>query len=175
MIRFAVAFGLCFVSGFGVAAQDAGEIAFVKAFFEQLQPKSIKANREFCGYFGLDANDNYVATRPKRGQRDGCFPPEPPAHLSIFASYHTHGAFHLDFDTEVPSEMDIRADTEEEVDGYISTPGGRIWFIDTLANPVRAQLVCGAQCVTYDKNYRDTDLPKIRKTYTLKQIIQRDQ
>ena len=155
-------------------AQEFDEIQFVKAFFKALQPKSIAANREFCGYFAIDGNDKFVASKAKRGQRDGCFPAEPPAHLNVFASYHTHGAYHPDFDTEVPSEMDMRADTAEDVDGYIATPGGRIWFIDTLNRPVKARLICGAKCTVSDSRFKPGDYPKIRKTYTLKQLIARD-
>lgn len=155
-------------------AQDAAEVAFVKAFFKQLQAVSIRENREYCGYFGFDSNGDMVATKPKRGRQDSCEAPEPPAEWDLFASYHTHGAYHIDADTEVPSEGDMRADAEEEVDGYIATPGGRLWFIDTSGPVVRARMLCGRNCLVSDRTFQDDAFPRPRRSYTLRTITERD-
>ena len=155
-------------------AQDAEEVAFVKEFFRELQALSIRDNREYCGYFGFDANGDMVATKPKRGRQDSCEAPEPPADWDLFDSYHTHGAYHVDADTEVPSEGDMRADAEEGVDGYIATPGGRLWFIDTSGRIVRARMLCGRNCLLSDRAFRDGAFPRPRRTYTLRTITERD-
>ena len=33
---------------------------------------------------------------------------------------------------ELPSTGDLESDMDEGVDGFLSTPGGRFWFIDTI-------------------------------------------
>ena len=156
-------------------AQDALEVAFVKAFLGRLQAVSIRENREYCGYFAFDAEGNFVATKPQRGQQDSCEAPEPPADWDLFASYHTHGAYFIDADTEVPSEGDMRADADEGVDGYISTPGGRLWFIDTSGRKVRARMLCGRNCLLADSKFRDSAFPPPRRFYTLETITERDE
>jgi uncharacterized protein DUF4329 len=155
-------------------AQDADEIRFVKSFFDKLQPTSFAQGREYCGYFGFDRNDNFIATKPTRGGRDGCLAAEPPEDMDIFASYHTHGSYDPDADSEVPSDVDMRADADENIDGYIATPGGRIWFIATENRPIRATMICGLNCTVSDSKFKRGDFPQIRKSYTLPQIRMRD-
>ena len=159
----------------GVAgAQSAEEVAFAREFLGRLQAVSIRENREYCGYFAFDANGNRVATKPQRGRQDSCDAPEPPQGWDIFASYHTHGAFHVDADTEVPSEGDMLADADEGIDGYISTPGGRLWFIDTSRRKIRARMLCGRNCLLSDARFRDGIFPTPRRVYTLRTITERD-
>ena len=152
--------------------QSRAEIAFVTEFFNQLQPKSIAANREFCGYFGRDAQGNFVATKPTRGREGSCAAYEPPLNLEIFASYHTHGGFSYDFDSEVPSSDDLQADIAEETNGYIATPGGRIWFND--ANNERAVMLCGRNCTVSDSDYDSEATSPLRNRYTLDQLYRRE-
>ncbi len=99
-------------------AQDQAEVDFVTEFFNELQPKSIAENTEYCGYFGIDENDNFIATIPTKGDTDSCLADEPPWDMDIIASYHTHGAYGIDFDSELPSSNDLDADIAEELDGY---------------------------------------------------------
>jgi len=155
-----------------VIAQSAEEVAFVTKFFDELQVTSIAQNTEYCGFFGLDDNDNFIATRPTRGDTDSCLSDEPPFDMFIFATYHTHGAYLFDADSEVPSLNDLEADIDEELDGYIATPGGRIWLnsIDSES----AILVCGRNCTVSDSNYvADTEYP-VRNSYTVGQLRQRE-
>ena len=58
-----------------------------------------------------------AATGPKRGRRDSCEPDEPPEDFEILASYHTHGAYTQEADTEMPSLEDLAGDIEEGIDG----------------------------------------------------------
>lgn len=156
----------------GAYAQGRAEIAFVTKFFDQLQPKSIAANREYCGYFGLDENQNFVATRPVRGSVGSCLPNNPSSTMEIFASYHTHGAFSYDFDSELPSSDDLRADIAEETNGYIATPGGRIWFND--ANRERTVMICGRNCTVSDSEFEADGAPYVRARYSLEQLYIRE-
>ena len=43
------------------------------------------------------------------------------------------------------------ADFEEGTNGYVSTPGGRLWFVDGRAR--EASLICGPRCLTQDPFY----------------------
>lgn len=151
---------------------SAEEIAFVKSFFQSLQQKSFKNNREYCGYFGFNDQDEFVATPAKKGKQDSCWPNDPGDELALFASYHTHGAFSVEADSELPSSDDLKADIEEELDGYIATPGGRIWFNDSLAGT--ATLLCDNNCVLSDPKFDGDLLDPTRRKYTLRQLIQRD-
>ncbi len=151
---------------FAAQAQEQDEIEFVIEFFNELQPLSIAQNREYCGYFGLDENDNIVATKPTRGEEDSCYADDPPEDLFIFASYHTHGSFSVDADSELPSLEDLQADIAEGVDGYIATPGGRIWFLDNIEE--KAILICGRNCTISDDRYDDDAYPPVQNEYDLK-------
>ncbi len=153
-------------------AQSREEINFVTEFFNQLQTRSIAQNREYCGFFGLDANDNFVASKPTRGDTDSCLAADPPDDMEIFASYHTHGAYLVDADSELPSLNDLEADIYEGLDGYVATPGGRIWFNDIERE--MAIMLCGRNCTVSDPNYvADTEYP-VNSSYTVRQLRQRE-
>lgn len=70
----------------------------------------------------------------------------------MIVSWYTHGAYDRDADTEVPSRDDLDSDIEEEIDGVIATPGGRLWFNDVAAEKII--LLCGVGCVVFDPAYR---------------------
>lgn len=148
------------------------EIAFAKATLDALQNKSFDKNREYCGYIGLDAEDAYVASRPKKGRKGSCRPKGAAIGFRVLASYHTHGAFYEDYDSETPSSDDLLADIEEGVDGYVATPGGRVWF--TNGTTEVAILLCGEDCITADPNYDPKDEPNIEPQYTLPELIALD-
>ncbi len=152
-------------------AQSADEVDFITSFFNELQTISIAENREYCGYFGIDASGNFIATPPTAGDTESCFADEPPLDMDIIASYHTHGAYAFGFDSEVPSPDDLAADIAEENDGYISTPGGRIWFNDSIEEI--STLLCGRNCTVSDSQYvADTENP-VNNSYTLEQLSRR--
>ena len=149
------------------ALQDELDI-FAAAHFDKIQVKSIMENVEYCGYFGIDAAGNIAATRAKRGLRDSCEPAEPPLDFDILASYHTHGAHTVEADIEVPSVEDMQADLDEGIDGYIATPGGRMWL--NLIDEETAYMLCGPGCVTADAKFRECQafLPDVE--YTLEEL-----
>ena len=145
--------------------QSAAEIAFIKVELNALQPRSIAENREYCGYLGLDLTGRFAVSPPKRGSLDGCTPDDPPASLRLIASYHTHAAYSYDYDSEAPSPDDLMGDIAEGVDGYIATPGGRVWFNDVAAQT--AILLCDINCIFADPRYiPDPDYP-IANRYSL--------
>lgn len=147
------------------AAQAADEAAFARAFLAGLQVRSIVENREYCGFFGRDPAGKIAATRPRRGKYNTCQLGSPPQLLTVFASYHTHAGFDRDSYNEVPSSQDLRSDIAAETDGYISTPGGRLWFSDHGDKEVRQ--ICGAGCLPQDPAFRPGKFMKVRRAYSL--------
>lgn len=126
---------------------------FAVKHFDEIQALSIAKNAEFCGYFGYNAAGRLAATEPTPGEADSCAPAEPPRGFGILASYHTHGAYSRDADTEVPSIDDLLGDFEEGIDGYIATPGGRVWL--NLAEEEVSIQLCGPGCVRPDIAFRE--------------------
>ena len=146
--------------------QTQDEIAFMSRVFNDIQPRSIAEGREYCGLIGRDSDGALVATEPVRGRLSSCLPPDPAlANFQVLASYHTHGAWHPAYLTEVPSFDDIRTDIEDNTDGYIATPGGRFWYVDAR-NQVARQ-ICGRGCLIADPAYQPDPTFPISTTYTL--------
>ena len=109
--------------------------AVAEAVLMEAQALSLANNREYCGYIAFNAADKLQFTAPIRGDIESCEPPVVPDSWELIASYHTHGALdpnNPDFSFELPSSSDLESDSDEGVDGYLSTPGGRFWFIDTV-------------------------------------------
>lgn len=152
------------------AVQSAEEIAFAKEILNALQLKSIEKNREYCGYIGLDTMEGFEASKPTKGRKGSCVAKAVSDDFNLIASFHTHGAYMEKYDSEIPSYDDLSSDIEEGVDGYISTPGGRLWFSDSRKEEVR--LLCGQNCLIADPNYQaEADL-NISKSYTLDQLAE---
>lgn len=157
------------LSGGGAAAQDpAAEIAFVRDLFERLQPRSIRTNREYCGYIGYDAQGRLRATRPVRGGPDHC-EPHWPERFDPVASYHTHAGYDPEAWSEIPSGGDMESDEAEGIDGYIATPGGRLWYIDSI--DMVASQICGVGCLPMDPDFQpETDII-VQPSYNYKDLI----
>ena len=145
------------------------ETAFAKQVLDDLQRQSFTKNREYCGYIGIDDAGAYTASPATRGRRGSCLAKRAPSNMQVLASYHTHGAHSSDYDSEVPSTDDMASDIDEGTDGYIATPGGRVWFIDAGAET--AILLCARGCVTEDPNYAPPTDYNIRPAYTLSELI----
>ena len=138
----------------------------MSGIFNDIQPASIAERREFCGLIGLDSNGTLVASEPRRGRASSCLPPSPRnVEFTVLASYHTHGAYNPEYLTEIPSFEDMATDIEDGTDGYIATPGGRMWYVD--ARNRIARQVCGLGCLVPDPGFRpDPEFP-VAPTYTL--------
>lgn len=144
--------------------------AFAIAFLDQMQARSFATGREFCGFFGRDAAGKVRATPPQMGHRERCVPGDEPDDFKPFASYHSHGAFNPAIDSEVPSAFDLVADREEGLQGYISTPGGRVWH----SAQGRARLLCGPGCIASDPAYDPASHPPIAANYTADELRRRE-
>ena len=146
---------------------------FAAEFLNSVQPRSFAEKREHCGLFGYDAAGNFAATGPIAGLPDSCDPGLEPEGFEVLASYHTHGAYDIDADSEVPSLDDLRADIDEGIDGYIATPGGRLWL--NLAQDQTAYLLCDRGCLLSDPAYRDCQAYMPGEIYTLDGLKRREE
>jgi hypothetical protein len=140
--------------------------AFATSLLNSLQPRSITASVEYCGYIYETANGGLAATSIIRGAEDFCDLPETTD--ATVASFHTHGGFSDAYDNEVPSVEDMAGDLDAGIDGYISTPAGRVWLIDH-ENEIALQL-CNALCVIADPNDDPSAAGFVPQTFTLREL-----
>ena len=153
------------------APPDAQAEAFAVAFLNTMQKQSIEERREFCGYFFRTADGRIGATRPRRGTFASCDMGDYYANSGVFATYHTHGAFGVNYDNEVPSPQDLRSDFSGGLDGYVSTPGGRVWHVDFATRSTYQ--VCGLGCVYTDPFWQPQNEGAVRTRYTQSALDQR--
>jgi hypothetical protein len=152
--------------------QTQTELDFVRQTFNRIQPASILGNREYCGYIGISDLGRYLATDPAAGDTSSCVADWPEIDgFTVLASYHTHGSWLADYDNEVPSFQDMATDIRERVDGYVATPGGRLWYIDA-ANRV-AREVCGRNCLKSDPAFQVSNDGPPDPFYTLWELRRR--
>lgn len=161
------------MSASGAHAQDAAELAVARGVLLQLQPRSFAENLEYCGYVGRLPDGRLAATDVSRGDAWGCTSrADERRFVQIVASFHTHAGFDRTAESEVPSSNDMRGDMQERVNGYVATPGGRLWYID-YQRAVATQ-VCGLGCMGQDPDFIPGDSGPIAQRYTLQQLLARE-
>ncbi len=159
------------LGGTGESTGTGEELAFVKAIFAEIQPRSIALNREICGYIGLNRLGRLVHTRHNIGEEASCRLPNWPLKMTVLASYHTHSTYSEEFLSELPSDLDLRSDLANDIDGYIATPGGRLWYVDTDA--LRVTQICAIGCLYQDPNFRAGPKGTVRESYSFDDIFKR--
>ena len=87
----------------------------------------------------------------------------------ITASYHTHGGFSPDYSSELPSGTDMEGDEDEGIDGWVATPGGRLWYIDTT-DMVTFQIF-GIGCLPSDPEFIAGDSGIIEQSYSYDDLV----
>ncbi len=94
-----------------------------------INPVSVRENREYGGWVFLNADGSYSYSNPVRGEAASVLLPNPtlvtPAGGQLSASYHTHAAFDPRYDNENFSPTDLDLNRSFNVDGYLATPGGQ--------------------------------------------------
>lgn len=143
---------------------DPTQVDLVKDRLAPLQFLSFAAKYEYCGYLCRTPDGDLVFTEMVRGGHNGCTPEMPKNDLTRIASLHTHGAYDPTVPAEFPTVRDMESDRREGVTGYIATPGGRLWFIDSQA--MTAVQLCGLGCLPQDPNFRAGDDGPIARMYT---------
>lgn len=154
-------------------AQNAAELSAARQALIQLQPRSFAENLEYCGYVGRLPDGRLAITEVTRGEIWSCLSRgDESRFVEIVASFHTHAGFDRAADSEVPSSDDMYGDIVEQVDGYIATPGGRLWYIDWRAQV--ATQVCGLGCMGQDPAFIPGDAGPIAQRYTLRELLRRE-
>lgn len=150
-------------------ATKSAEAEFAKQQLARVQHRSFAKNREYCGYLARNRNGRLVATRMARGLKNGCTPPRPKTGMRLIASLHTHGAYDPRVPAEFPTTLDMRSDIAEGVNGYIATPGGRFWYIDS--RQLRATQLCELACLPQDPRFRAGDDGIIKMRYSYEELL----
>ena len=162
-------------AGFTVAPPNApsGPVIdqFAVSFLNTIQARSIRERREYCGYFFLNSAGQITATPPRPGTFASCDMPAPRVGQGIIASYHTPGAYGPGYDNDVPSTVDLTSDFDFGIDGYVSTPGGRVWLVDFQTRSTTQ--LCGPRCVFTDPGFRADPNDRILTRYDLPTLQRR--
>ncbi|MFW5655551.1 MAG: DUF4329 domain-containing protein [Roseicyclus sp.] len=132
-------------------AQSEGETAYVLALMESMNQLSVRFDREVCGFILRNADGRYSSTKVSWGGNASCasLPLEPGA--SVISSWHTHAAWSRGYDGEVPSILDVEGDMSMGINGWVATPGGRLWHVDGQTGALRQ--VCGRGCLPVDPHF----------------------
>ncbi len=131
------------------------ERAFAMQLLSDLQALSFAGNREYCGYLGLDPAGRLMATPTTPGSEASCPLPRVPQGMTLLASFHTHGTYSPYYASEWPTTQDMETDASDNIDGYIATPGGRVWHVDSDTMTVTE--ICGRGCLPQDPAYIAAD------------------
>ena len=156
----------------GEATGTGEELAYVRQIFSEIQPWSIEINAEICGYIGYNRMGQLTRTRHSVGQEASCRLPQWPSKMVVIASYHTHSTWSRHYDSEVPSTLDMESDESSEIDGYVATPGGRLWYVDS--DTMTTGQICGVGCLFQDPGFRPDPPGTIREVYSYQQLVKRE-
>ena len=148
--------------------QSEAEINYVKSILKDAQTLSFESNREYCGYITLNETGDFSHTDFIKGKKNHCTANAPNDEVITLASFHTHGAFSEEHDSEIPSSDDLKADIYEGLDGYISTPGGRLWYSSAMDKGVT--LICNRNCLLSDPDYENIDDEFLETRYSLEAL-----
>lgn len=155
----------------GAQAQDMREMEFVMGLMESMNQLSVRFNREVCGFILQDAEGNFSSTKVSWGGEASCasLPIEPG--VRAVSSWHTHAAWGLGYDGEVPSIQDVEGDMRFGVNGWVATPGGRLWYVDGTTGTMSQ--ACGRDCLPADPNFFPEEHGPVAEIYSLDGLYQR--
>jgi hypothetical protein len=63
----------------------------------------------------------------------------------------------------------MEGDEEEGIDGWVATPGGRLWHIDT--EDMVTYQVCGIGCLPSDPRFVRGDMGQIDQSYRYRDLV----
>lgn len=173
-IGIAVGFGaLAMAEDFDFRSLEGPVDRFAADILNKAQTQSFQDGVEYCGIIGYDEDGNLAATTPKRGQKNGCRPEDDMSLVQVIASYHTHGSYSSYADTETPSLSDLETDFAEKIDGYIATPGGRLWV--NLYEEKLSIMLCGVGCLKKDPNFKGCPAFAPEESYSIQKLVEREE
>ncbi|WP_439136627.1 DUF4329 domain-containing protein [Roseicyclus sp.] len=170
-ILFSATMALSLLSAPAARAQSGQEAAFVLGLMESMNALSVRFNREVCGYILRHPNGAYSSTKVSWGGLASCASLPIEEGMEVVSSWHTHAAYAVDYDGEVPSIQDVEGDMSLGVNGWVGTPGGRLWFVDGLNGTMRQ--FCGRGCLPEDPNFVPEDHGAVFESYTLDRLYTR--
>lgn len=151
-----------------VSAQSTQETEFAMAILTNINPLSIQFNREVCGFIVRHPDGRLDSTKLSWGTEASCASLPIPPGVEPVSSWHTHAAWGRGYDGEVPSTIDVEGDMRFGVNGWVATPGGRVWFVDGATGNIRQ--VCGRDCLPSDPNFFPEEHGPVAKEYTLDEL-----
>ena len=140
---------------------------YAKGTLAEIQGKSIRNNQEYCGVIFEDENGNLQTSQIYPGERAECFFDwGVPLGFHVVASFHSHGGVDEGYASEIPSSLDLATDIDARIDGFVGTPGGRVWH-NSWQEGVTSQ-VCGEGCLEQDSRYgpSESSLPGLGRVAT---------
>jgi hypothetical protein len=172
-MRFLIAISLSLFASIASAqvAFDEQEHQFMVKVLSKIQMTSIEREVEMCGYVGRDDDGRLVITEILDGTEATCTLPDWPK-WDVYASFHTHSSYSPNYDSEVPSTLDLESDEASGINGWISTPGGRLWYHDS--DVMTAYMVCDAGCLPQDPRFVDEPRGSIKPSYSYRALIKRE-
>lgn len=169
-MRFLFALVIILLPALG-SAQSQNELDLVRSVLTELQPKSIRLNREFCGWIGKTRKGHLKVSDIRKGTRYKCKFNANNRTLKFIASFHTHAGYDRKYDSEVPSAADMKNARLRGGRSYVSTPGGRFWVID--ASRAEARLICGPECLPHDEKHQENTKRRVKTRYNADEISKR--
>ncbi|MEM6857859.1 MAG: DUF4329 domain-containing protein [Pseudomonadota bacterium] len=139
--------------------------SFARQQLNALQEQSFAEDIELCGIIFERSDGTLGASPPRPGDEASCgikYFDEPG--MRPVASFHTHAAQNDNYDSEVPSLLDMQSDYASGMDGYVATPGGRFWRVDATG-PTAIQ-ICGPGCLAQDPTYKPCPAFEPRQRYS---------
>ncbi len=149
-------------------AQSAQETELVMALSRGMNRQSVEYDREVCGYIVLNPQGQMEVSKLSWGGNASCGNMPVPAGYTIISSWHTHAAWAEGYDGEVPSSVDVEGDMRMGVNGWVATPGGRLWYIDGRNGDMHQ--VCGRDCLPSDPGFFPEEHGPVEKQYTLAEL-----
>lgn len=153
------------------SAQSAEETEFMIALMHSMNPASIRNNREICGHVVRGPNGRITSTKVSWGGEASCASLPVPEQYEVLSSWHTHAAWAPNYDNEVPSTVDVEGDLSRGINGWVGTPGGRLWFINGQTGDMYQ--VCEEDCLPADPNLQMDGNGPVAKSYTLEELYTR--
>ncbi|MCS6623601.1 DUF4329 domain-containing protein [Roseibacterium beibuensis] len=144
----ALAAGLALSAPATATAQSAEETEYMMGLMRAMNQLSIRFNREVCGFLLVDRDGNFSSTKVSWGGHASCASLPLEDGVRAISSWHTHAAWARPYDNEVPSIQDVEGDMRMGVNGWVGTPGGRLWYVDGQTGDIRQ--ICGPDCLPTD-------------------------
>ena len=126
--------------------------SYARETLADIQARSISNNQEYCGVIFEDEEGNLQTSTIYPGERAACaLDWGVPLGNHVVASFHSHGGFDTQYASEIPSSLDLATDIDARIDGFVGTPGGRIWHNQWQSETT--EMLCGEGCLEVDPRY----------------------